>query len=151
MTLADPTEQVTIQVLPPKNAIKEGDNITLQCLGNGNPPPEEFMFYLPVSISWTWLLSFCLIVWLLTDINNRMHLGSLSEKKKVLFLGIQKERKHHLENVHWKLLSHQISGFFYFYFYFPSMFRDFRDKEGKEATTGNHNCRSSGYNHPNKT
>ncbi|NP_033785.1 CD166 antigen isoform 1 precursor [Mus musculus] len=42
-----PTEQVTIQVLPPKNAIKEGDNITLQCLGNGNPPPEEFMFYLP--------------------------------------------------------------------------------------------------------
>ncbi|KAH0519109.1 CD166 antigen [Microtus ochrogaster] len=42
-----PTEQVTIQVLPPKTAIKEGDNITLQCLGNGNPPPEEFMFYLP--------------------------------------------------------------------------------------------------------
>uniref|UniRef100_H0VN48 CD166 antigen n=1 Tax=Cavia porcellus TaxID=10141 RepID=H0VN48_CAVPO len=42
-----PTEQVTIQVLPPKNAIKEGDNITLKCLGNGNPPPEEFLFYLP--------------------------------------------------------------------------------------------------------
>lgn len=39
-----PTEQVTIQVLPPKNAIKEGDNITLKCLGNGNPPPEEFFF-----------------------------------------------------------------------------------------------------------
>uniref|UniRef100_H0WPQ7 CD166 antigen n=1 Tax=Otolemur garnettii TaxID=30611 RepID=H0WPQ7_OTOGA len=42
-----PTEQVTIQVLPPKTAIKEGDNITLKCLGNGNPPPEEFLFYLP--------------------------------------------------------------------------------------------------------
>uniref|UniRef100_A0A8C2QQV6 CD166 antigen n=2 Tax=Capra hircus TaxID=9925 RepID=A0A8C2QQV6_CAPHI len=42
-----PTEQVTIQVLPSKNAIKEGDNITLKCLGNGNPPPEEFLFYLP--------------------------------------------------------------------------------------------------------
>ncbi|MBV94471.1 hypothetical protein ESR_03204, partial [Eschrichtius robustus] len=45
-----PTEQVTIQVLPSKNAIKEGDNITLKCLGNGNPPPEEFLFYLPVNL-----------------------------------------------------------------------------------------------------
>ncbi|XP_036919226.1 CD166 antigen isoform X1 [Sturnira hondurensis] len=42
-----PTEQVTIQVLPPKSAIKEGDDITLKCLGNGNPPPQEFLFYLP--------------------------------------------------------------------------------------------------------
>ncbi|XP_036206020.1 CD166 antigen isoform X1 [Myotis myotis] len=42
-----PTEEVILQVLPPRSAIKEGDNITLKCLGNGNPPPEEFFFYLP--------------------------------------------------------------------------------------------------------
>ncbi|ELK31081.1 CD166 antigen [Myotis davidii] len=42
-----PTEEVILQVLPPRSAIKEGDNITLKCQGNGNPPPEEFFFYLP--------------------------------------------------------------------------------------------------------
>ncbi|XP_040192561.1 CD166 antigen isoform X2 [Rana temporaria] len=42
-----PTEKVTIHVQSPKKTIKEGDNITLKCIGNGNPPPEEFLFYLP--------------------------------------------------------------------------------------------------------
>ncbi|KAG8451988.1 hypothetical protein GDO86_003972 [Hymenochirus boettgeri] len=42
-----PTEKVTIQILPPKKFIKEGDNITLQCRGNGNPPPQEFIYYPP--------------------------------------------------------------------------------------------------------
>ncbi|MEE6470029.1 hypothetical protein FKM82_008845 [Ascaphus truei] len=42
-----PTEKVTIQVQSPKNTIKEGDNITLKCIGNGNPSPQEFLFYLP--------------------------------------------------------------------------------------------------------
>lgn len=42
-----PTEKVTIQVLPPTKSIKEGDNITLKCIGNGNPPPQEFLFYTP--------------------------------------------------------------------------------------------------------
>ncbi|XP_069724653.1 CD166 antigen isoform X3 [Phaenicophaeus curvirostris] len=42
-----PTEKVTIQVLPQSSAIKEGDNITLKCSGNGNPPPQEFLFYIP--------------------------------------------------------------------------------------------------------
>ncbi|XP_073520713.1 CD166 antigen isoform X1 [Phyllobates terribilis] len=42
-----PTEKVTIHVQSPKKTIKEGDNITLKCIGNGNPPPQEFLFYLP--------------------------------------------------------------------------------------------------------
>ncbi|XP_074960682.1 CD166 antigen isoform X4 [Phalacrocorax aristotelis] len=42
-----PTEKVTIQVLPQSSTIKEGDNITLKCSGNGNPPPQEFLFYIP--------------------------------------------------------------------------------------------------------
>lgn len=45
----DPTEKVTIQVLSQSSTIKEGDNITLKCSGNGNPPPQEFLFYIPVS------------------------------------------------------------------------------------------------------
>uniref|UniRef100_A0A8D2LTY4 Activated leukocyte cell adhesion molecule n=1 Tax=Varanus komodoensis TaxID=61221 RepID=A0A8D2LTY4_VARKO len=42
-----PTEKVTIEVLSERNTIKEGDNITLKCSGNGNPPPQEFLFYIP--------------------------------------------------------------------------------------------------------
>ncbi|XP_029433779.1 CD166 antigen isoform X2 [Rhinatrema bivittatum] len=42
-----PTEKVTIQILSPTKSIKEGDNITLKCIGNGNPPPQEFLFYTP--------------------------------------------------------------------------------------------------------
>ncbi|KAM7178104.1 CD166 antigen isoform 2-T2 [Macrochelys suwanniensis] len=42
-----PTEKVTIKVLSQRNTIKEGDNITLKCSGNGNPPPQEFLFYIP--------------------------------------------------------------------------------------------------------
>ncbi|XP_075623375.1 CD166 antigen isoform X5 [Balearica regulorum gibbericeps] len=41
-----PTEKVTIQVLS-QSTVKEGDNITLKCSGNGNPPPQEFLFYIP--------------------------------------------------------------------------------------------------------
>nr|XP_005283636.1 CD166 antigen isoform X1 [Chrysemys picta bellii]XP_023959100.1 CD166 antigen isoform X1 [Chrysemys picta bellii] len=42
-----PTAKVTIKVLSQRNTIKEGDNITLKCSGNGNPPPQEFLFYIP--------------------------------------------------------------------------------------------------------
>lgn len=59
----DPTEKVTIQVLPQSSTIKEGDNITLKCSGNGNPPPQEFLFYIPVSPALLSLPSeiFCII------------------------------------------------------------------------------------------
>ncbi|CAH2223026.1 CD166 antigen isoform X1, partial [Pelobates cultripes] len=42
-----PTEKVTIQVHSPRKTIKEGDNITLKCIGNGNPPPQQFLYYPP--------------------------------------------------------------------------------------------------------
>uniref|UniRef100_A0A8C9G0V9 Activated leukocyte cell adhesion molecule n=1 Tax=Pavo cristatus TaxID=9049 RepID=A0A8C9G0V9_PAVCR len=51
-----PTEKVTIRVLSQSSTIKEGDNVTLKCSGNGNPPPQEFLFYIPVS---PFLLSLC--------------------------------------------------------------------------------------------
>uniref|UniRef100_A0A8C5LRJ2 Activated leukocyte cell adhesion molecule n=1 Tax=Leptobrachium leishanense TaxID=445787 RepID=A0A8C5LRJ2_9ANUR len=42
-----PTEKVTIQIHSPRKTIKEGDNITLRCIGNGNPPPQQFLYYPP--------------------------------------------------------------------------------------------------------
>lgn len=59
----DPTEKVTIQVLSQSSTVKEGDNITLKCSGNGNPPPQEFLFYIPVSPASLSLCSeiFCII------------------------------------------------------------------------------------------
>uniref|UniRef100_A0A8C9FZ11 Activated leukocyte cell adhesion molecule n=1 Tax=Pavo cristatus TaxID=9049 RepID=A0A8C9FZ11_PAVCR len=45
-----PTEKVTIRVLSQSSTIKEGDNVTLKCSGNGNPPPQEFLFYIPALI-----------------------------------------------------------------------------------------------------
>lgn len=59
----DPTEKVTIKVVSQSSTIKEGDNITLKCSGNGNPPPQEFLFYIPVSPALLSLHSeiFCII------------------------------------------------------------------------------------------
>lgn len=51
VVFTDPTEKVTIRVLSQSSTIKEGDNVTLECSGNGNPPPQEFLFYIPVSPS----------------------------------------------------------------------------------------------------
>lgn len=56
LVFTDPTEKVSIQVLSQSSTIKEGDNVTLKCSGNGNPPPQEFLFYIPVSPP---LLSLC--------------------------------------------------------------------------------------------
>ncbi|XP_057176270.1 CD166 antigen homolog A isoform X1 [Triplophysa rosa] len=38
-----PTEKVSLQVLSP-SPIREGDNITLKCQADGNPPPTSFNF-----------------------------------------------------------------------------------------------------------
>ncbi|XP_069492443.1 CD166 antigen [Ambystoma mexicanum] len=42
-----PTEQLTIDILSPTHSFREGDNITLRCTADGNPPPEKFLFYHP--------------------------------------------------------------------------------------------------------
>ncbi|KAM9729096.1 CD166 antigen homolog isoform 2-T3 [Menidia menidia] len=39
------SETVSLQILP-KGAIVEGDNVTLSCLADGNPPPRSFLFHI---------------------------------------------------------------------------------------------------------
>ncbi|XP_062872865.1 activated leukocyte cell adhesion molecule b [Trichomycterus rosablanca] len=40
-----PAEHVSLQVMP-TGPIKEGDNVTLKCKADGNPPPSSFNFYI---------------------------------------------------------------------------------------------------------
>ncbi|XP_064157968.1 CD166 antigen homolog isoform X1 [Anguilla rostrata] len=40
-----PTEKVSLQVLS-QGPLKEGDNVTLKCKGDGNPPPASYDFYI---------------------------------------------------------------------------------------------------------
>ncbi|MBN3297969.1 C166A protein, partial [Amia calva] len=40
-----PTEKVSVQVLN-KVPIKEGDNVTIKCTADGNPPPTSYNFYI---------------------------------------------------------------------------------------------------------
>ncbi|KAJ8280102.1 hypothetical protein GJAV_G00050550 [Gymnothorax javanicus] len=44
-TILYPTEKVSLQVLSP-GPVREGDNVTLKCRGDGNPPPTSYDFYL---------------------------------------------------------------------------------------------------------
>jgi len=45
----DPTEKVTLQVVP-QGPFKEGDNVTLKCTADGNPPPSSYIFYMKVNL-----------------------------------------------------------------------------------------------------
>ncbi|RXN07964.1 CD166 antigen -like protein [Labeo rohita] len=41
----DPTENVSLQAVP-QGPYKEGDNVTLKCTADGNPPPTSYNFYI---------------------------------------------------------------------------------------------------------
>lgn len=45
----DPTEKVSLQVVS-QGPYKEGDNVTLKCTADGNPPPTSYNFYISVSL-----------------------------------------------------------------------------------------------------
>ncbi|XP_028277473.1 CD166 antigen homolog A [Parambassis ranga] len=40
-----PSEKIELQIIP-NGPIVEGDNVTLKCYGDGNPPPTSFFFYI---------------------------------------------------------------------------------------------------------
>ncbi|XP_045894855.1 CD166 antigen homolog A [Micropterus dolomieu] len=40
-----PSENISLQIMP-KESIVEGDNVTLKCHADGNPPPSSFFFYI---------------------------------------------------------------------------------------------------------
>lgn len=50
LTLPDPSEKVSLQIMP-RRPIVEGDNVTLKCQADGNPPPSSFYFHIKVSRS----------------------------------------------------------------------------------------------------
>ncbi|XP_051719665.1 activated leukocyte cell adhesion molecule b isoform X2 [Ctenopharyngodon idella] len=43
-TVNYPTEKVSLQVVS-QGSFKEGDNVTLKCTADGNPPPSSYIFY----------------------------------------------------------------------------------------------------------
>lgn len=54
----DPTEKVSLQVVS-QGPFKEGDNVTLKCTADGNPPPSSYIFYMKVNLlRFTWCVYF---------------------------------------------------------------------------------------------